>query len=114
MNSQPPIDPRPIPCKHETEGVPSTTVLPDYHPLSYAELVELLAIAQKGDWKVASGVQCRLGQAIPGAECPHAIKGAVSEKSAQLDIIFVSARRRGQLTETRIADMLFALMEVLK
>lgn len=106
------IDPRPIPCKHETEGIPFSTVLCDYYPLSYSELVELLAIAQKGDWKVATGVQCRLGQAIPGAECPHAIEGAVSVKSVRLDHIFVTARRRGELNEPHIADALFELMVI--
>lgn len=104
------INHKPIPCAHETKGVPTSTVLPDYHPLTRDEVVELLVLAEKAEVLVFSQIQCRLAQAIPGAECPHAIDGPVSKKSVKLDRIFVNARRRGNLTDPRTADMLFALM----
>lgn len=104
------IDPKPIPCEHLTKGVPISTVLSDYHPLTHDEVIELLALAHVGDWRVANSIQCRLSQAIPGAQCPEDIEGPVSEKTAKLNRIFATAYRHDQLTNPHVADMLFTLM----
>jgi len=105
------INYRPIPCAHEAKGSPVSETHPDYHPLTFAELLELLKIAQHGDAKTTNAVQCRLGQAIPGTVCPHTIVGAVAEKHSWLDSIFVEAYRRRHLQKPWMARMIFELMK---
>lgn len=81
-----------VPCAHERGGGLFGTVS-DYHPLTFDELVELLAIAIVADVQTFSSIQVRLGQAIPGMICPHPIDGEVAKRSVVLDSLFVYTPR---------------------
>ena len=82
------------PCLHEKDHVPTDQVVPDYHPLSYREMSDLVRLAFN-DRSQANAVQVRLGQAIEGMVCPHEIDGPVAEKSVRLDSTFVDCIRNG-------------------
>lgn len=77
------------PCAHETHGVPTSQVVPDFHPLTYTELKGLVSMAFNGSGRLRAQVQCRLTQAIPGNVCPHPIDGPIARKMSELDSTYV-------------------------
>lgn len=82
-----------IPCPHDTDpSISSDVMLPNYHPLSREDIVNLLNFAKDhgGDGGALSKVMVRLSQGIPGMTYPHSIDDDVSEKSARLDQVFVN------------------------
>ena len=83
------IDYKPIPCKHETDNIPVTTRLDDYHPLTKDEIRQLLILASTSRYNPTfSQIQCRLVQGIPGIKCPHELHSVANRKMNMIDIDF--------------------------
>jgi hypothetical protein len=60
-----------IPCPHETGAATRGEPGPDYHPLTREEVTALLEVGCRAEHpRLREQVQVRLGQAIPGMECP--------------------------------------------
>jgi hypothetical protein len=109
-----------IECLHGTSSQP----VADHYPLDAQEVIGLLdeAIAikdSKGPYAVneIASIQVRLGQAIPGLECPREIDGPIAAKLSSLDQTFVDwienipAHDRSGLDEdSQIVRELLALM----
>jgi hypothetical protein len=76
---QPDWDPC-IPCPHDQAGLLCGLILPDYHPLTKAE-VETLARAAVNATDIVdySRAVLRLRQGIPGMTCPTPAEGEVAE-----------------------------------
>lgn len=95
-----------IECQHGTLDEP----ISDYHPLSKADVKRLLSIAsQSCDGQEIASIQVRLGQGIPGMQCPREIDGPVAEKLNQLDEYYVKHFRIASIEE--MVDALWPLMQ---
>ncbi len=69
----------PIRCPHPY-GEHNSGTLPDFHPLTKAQITELVSEAKEGNAKVRADILGRLEQAIEGMTCPPPFMGAVAEK----------------------------------
>lgn len=95
-----------IECQHGTLEKP----IPDYYPLSKRDVKHLLTIASESrDGQEIASIQVRLGQGIPGMQCPREIDGPVAEKLNQLDKYFVGHFRIASIEE--MVDGLWPLMQ---
>ena len=97
-----PIDTRflPVPCDHESDGVPADREIPDHHPVTPGDIRNLFTACMEG---IATGgvssieaakMQMRLTQAVLGAVCPHSIDDENEARSKLVNWLFVEATKR--------------------
>src|SRR4051812_31111443 len=85
-----------VPCLHEVNpSLPPDYTVADHHPLTREEVIDLLRMAKDSPNPLASEIQCRLVQAVPGQVCPHQIDGPVARRTVQLHKLYVEHFRRG-------------------
>ncbi len=85
-----------IPCPHESGAVANHKQrAPDHHPLTKEEIAVLLDEAKTSNSSLASQIQIRLCQGIPGYVCPRVINGPVSDKECEINKLYVENFRRG-------------------
>lgn len=82
-----------IPCPHETENLPASAVVPDYHPLTIEEIVSLLRQAESEVDYHSADIQVRLNQGIPGLVCPRDIYGPTNQAQNEVNNVFVQFKR---------------------
>ncbi len=99
-----------IPCKHETGEVPdASTKVDDYHPLTRAEVEQLLEIARSSkDVRETASIQCRLGQGIVGSKCPHE-EGPAARRYNALNALFVAQYKS---PGSDFVDRICAILEI--
>lgn len=76
--------------KHETEDIPMSVILNDYHPLTEEEVKGLLIKAAifRNDLGRFCDIQSRLIQGIPGMLSPRKVIGAVAKKEFLINSAF--------------------------
>ena len=81
-----------ISCPHDRHPQFNHTVdLPDYKTLARTTIRKMLKLAAVSKVRsIASKVQVRLVQAIPGHVCPHEIDGPIAQKMAEVDHYYVN------------------------
>lgn len=100
-----------IPCVHETQGLPITEKVADYHPLTVEELRELLTIARSAIHDVQVDICCRIEQAIPGMTCPSPMLGPVAELDAELLRVYTDWSESSDPVES-VMDRIAALLSL--
>jgi hypothetical protein len=83
----------PIPCIHETKGIPASETVANHHPLTLEEVSMLIQLAyalRTNDQKVAD-IQERLRQGIMGMTCPQPAGGEIGRRIAIIDKLFTKA-----------------------
>ncbi len=91
-----------IPCWHEAEGVDTEIGVPDYYPLTKAEIKELLDMAASSSRTVnLSQIQGRLNQGIRGMSCPRTSDpdDRVYSNSVAMDQLFLDRCHEGGTPE---------------
>lgn len=98
-----------IDCLHESQGISTNIVVPDYNPIAPEELAELMTLATStDDNQLRNQIQIRLGKGIPGMACPHPIEGIVADKSAQVDHLYMD-----EITNGRSANFMSRYYEII-
>lgn len=99
-----------IRCPHNKDAkLLTTTTVPDFHPLTRKQLVELLETAITANAVDKSKIQVRLNQAIPGMVCPRPIKGKINDILCKLDS-FICAIEEEKLTHPVVVEKIWNLI----
>ena len=98
-----------IPCPHESGTVTDhKEKAPNHHPLTREEIAALLDEAKTAENTLASRIQVRLCQGIPGYACPRDIDGPVSDKTNEIDELYVKNFRKG--ADPELVKKLYTIM----
>ena len=83
----------PIPCIHETKGIPASETVANHYPLTLEQVSTLiqLAYALKVDGQKVADIQERLKQGIMGMICPQPTGGEIARRITIIDKLFTEA-----------------------
>lgn len=97
-----------IPDRHDTDKISWDITLPDYHPLSFEDIVELLTLAQTSPEKRLD-IHLRMVQGIQGQVSPHEIEGTIATIQPLVEELIVN-RFDPRLIFQDIPILVFAAM----
>ena len=101
------------PCPHTPTQPHHSKVLPNHHPLTRAQVIELLGLLKSNgrDIRLVGKVLGRMDQAIPGMTCPVPRDGEVAYKSLRLSRLLLDGPYSYKDATTEMVDDVMALIK---